>query len=199
MGLTFTEHDSSWANLEIDNVKTVVFRTTPTKQSALLLFLCLPSILSFIMCYFEVHQKFLSYAFWLQCSIFTKLEVDNLDFDELLQLFKLINGIAVFGVIYNEAPWTQQELGSNICATAGDHLLVYNRVANRLVGLSGSYVDAIFVQWPYLLQESMYSTRRRFKQRHYNVFFTLETFQKVRVMTWKTDDARGKQVSCTKI
>lgn len=163
----------------------VVHNATTLKQSSLRLLIVLASILGFDMYSIDVDQKYLQPASKLRRKIFIKPDIIDLGPDELLQLVKPIYGLTKSRVYWNETLRLHHVKNLNMSATAGDHFLLFKRVANRLVGLSGSYVDDILrAGTPSFLKESYSSTSSRFQTKPAEA--TPFDFTGLRVMVTKT-------------
>lgn len=141
----------------------IVHSATNLKQTSIRLLLALASIFGFELYSLDVTQAYLQSASQLRRKIFIKPDILNMDSDELLQLMKPIYGLTDSGDYWHETFRNHQERDLEMNKTIGDSSLFFKRISNRLVGLSGSYVDDILrAGTPSFLSDSMKITSSKF-------------------------------------
>jgi Reverse transcriptase (RNA-dependent DNA polymerase) len=121
--------------------KAQIHNTTNFKQQSIRIILALASIFGFDLWSSDVNQAYLQSASKLQRDIFIRPEELNFGLNELLKLFLPLYGLTEGGDYWRETLTKHHTDDLKMKQTKGDFSLFFKHVANRLVGLSGSFVD----------------------------------------------------------
>ena len=116
---------------------------TTLKQSSIRMLVALATILSFNLWSMEINQAYLQSAEKLQRKVFVRPDALQLDNEQFLQVVKPPYGLsdAVDYWVETLSEHHKKELKMELAT--GDFSFLFKRVTDRLVGLSGSYVDEI--------------------------------------------------------
>jgi transposase InsO family protein len=121
--------------------KSQVHSTTNLKQQSIRILLALASIFGFDLWSSDVNQAYLQSAAELQRDIFIQPEELALGPNELIKLVLPLYGITEGGDYWGETLTNHHINDLEMKQTKGDFSLFFKHIADRLVGLSGSFVD----------------------------------------------------------
>ena len=108
-----------------------------------LLLMALATALGFDRWTMDINQAYHHSAEKLKREIFVKPDILELSADELLQVIKPLYGLSDAGGYWGETLTAHHKDQLAIEKTTGDVSLFFKRVAEKLVGPSGSYIDDI--------------------------------------------------------
>ena len=121
----------------------VVHSAKNLKQSSVRVLLALANILGFSLWSTDINQAYLQSAFNLTRRIFVRPDNLELDKDTLLQVVKPLYGLSDAGDYWGEALIGNHKKELKMSQAEGDSSLFFERIGDRLTGLSGTYVDDI--------------------------------------------------------
>ena len=121
----------------------IVHNTVNIKQSSIRTIMALATILGLDVWSSDVKQAYLQSASKLQRKVFVRPTELNLDSSELLQIIRPLYGLTDSGDYWCETFARFHLYDLRMQQTTGDFAIFFRRCANRLVALSGSYVDDI--------------------------------------------------------
>ena len=121
----------------------IVYNANTLKQSSIRFMLALASILGFDMWATDINQAYLQSASELRRKIFLRPDVLELSPDHLIQVLKPLYGFTDAGYYWGETLTDHHKKLLEIKQAEGDFSLFYKRLAKRLIGVPGSYVDDI--------------------------------------------------------
>lgn len=123
--------------------RSVVHSATTLKQSSIMLLLELATILGFKLWSTDINQAYLQSAANLKRKIFVCPDVLELDRDTLLQVVKPLYGLTDAGDYWGQTLTDHHTKELKMEQATGDFSLFFKRIAGKLTGISGTYVDDI--------------------------------------------------------
>jgi hypothetical protein len=121
----------------------VVHNATNLKQSSIHILLPLASILGFNTWSADIIQAYLQSASNLHRKIFVRPNILQLDPDQLLQVVKPLYGLSDAGDYWGQFLTDRHTKKMHMEQATGDFSLFYNKMIEKIIGLSGTYVDDI--------------------------------------------------------
>ena len=121
----------------------MVHQSYNLKQSSVKILLALATILGFDVWDLDVKQAYLQSGSKLQRKVFIKPDIMELDHNELIQIMKPLYGLSESGDYWCETNSKFHIHELLMQQTTGDFALFFKTVVDKLVCLSGCYVDDI--------------------------------------------------------
>ena len=141
----------------------VIHNTYNLKQSSIRLILALATILGFDVWSLDVKQAYLQAASTLRRKLFVKPEFIELKPGELLQVVKPLYGLTESGDFWCETTHIFHVDKLRMKQSTRDFVLFFRRAMNKLISISGSYVDD-------LLQTGTQEEKKRIQEEFRKVF-----------------------------
>ena len=121
--------------------RSIVHNATTLKQSSIRILLALAAIFKFDIWSTDIKQAYLQSASKLKRKIFIKPDEIELSQEELIQIIKPLYGLSDSGDYWDETLRIHHLENLKMKQSTGDLSLFFKRLGNKLVGISGSYVD----------------------------------------------------------
>ena len=123
--------------------RTIVHNSTTLKQSSIRILLAMASIFGFKIWSTDIKQAYLQSASKLKRDVFIKPNIMELNHGELLQFINALYGLTDAGDYWGEKLHSHHVKDLRMKHTTVDFSLFFKHIGNKLVGMSGSYVDDI--------------------------------------------------------
>jgi Reverse transcriptase (RNA-dependent DNA polymerase) len=141
----------------------VVHNATSLKQSSIRILLALASILGFNIWSTDINQAYHKSSSNIQRKIFVRPDVFQLDPDQLLQVVKPLYGLSDAGDYWGQTLTDNHTKEFHMEQATVELSLFFNRMMDKLKGLSGTYVDDIIrTRDDHFREESTTSTQNMF-------------------------------------